>query len=515
MSTVTAFTGGTILSMDSTIGEPEVVVVADGRIAAAGDRDLLAAHPDAELIDLAGRTLVPGFIDAHHHLSVAALHPLWADLSGATNLDEAGKLLREAADRDPDAAWVRGCMWDERTGLSLRGADLDALGIDRPVVVACFSLHRAVVSSAALDALGISASTPDPDGGRIDRNAGGAPTGLLMEQAWAHAHARSMEAYSDPDRWGDLIEARLRLLLSQGVTAVHDAATSPEAEAVYRALAAAGRLPGSVLMMPHSSRLLINANPDRWDGPRTGEGDERLRVGAVKFFADGAWELAVDAEFGGVTTELGLLFPGLAEGMAEAVERGFGVAVHAMGNRGLAHTLARWEEATRGREPSHGLRIEHVTLAGSGEIEHMRRLEATGIIQGGFIEAAGDTAGVFPLENATWMPFAALAESGIILAGSSDSPCSVSEPLTNARFGVSRTTSKGAHIAPDQSLPMREWLRLYTAGSAAAGGQSDERGRLAPGLRADLVVLEGDLGGVDVSVAQTWVDGERVCDASA
>ena len=181
---------------------------------------------------------MPGFIDAHNHLSIAALHPLWADLSGVASSDELQQALREQAAREPQAHWVRGVGWSETApGCCPDRRDLDALGFDRPVIVVHFSLHQCVVNSHGLDELEIGRTTPDPPGGDIVRGAGGEPTGLLIERAWSAAHARSMAAYSDPDRWAELIAARARTLMRDGITCVHDAACAPSAEAVYRPMA--------------------------------------------------------------------------------------------------------------------------------------------------------------------------------------------------------------------------------------------------------------------------------------
>jgi predicted amidohydrolase YtcJ len=117
----------------------------------------------------------------------------------------------------------------------------------------------------------------------------------------------------------------------------------------------------------------------------------------------------------------------------------------------------------------------------------------------------------FALEDTTWMPFADLAQAGVVLAGSSDTPCAFREPLLTSARGVTRRTSKGTVLDPSQSLPYETWLRAYTAGAAFAGGQEYERGRLAPGLLADLVVLDGQLDPEHPpTVSETWVAGERV-----
>ncbi|MCU0267971.1 MAG: amidohydrolase [Acidimicrobiales bacterium] len=520
--TATAFVGGTVLTMDERRPAASVLVVRDGRIAAVGDVGLERDHPDAELVEVDGRLVVPGFVDAHQHLSLTALHPRWADLRDAVDLDTVRTRLADSARREPDAPWIRGCGWDQfATGLHLDRHDLDAMGFHRPVLIGCFTYHRAVVSSAGLDALGITAATEDPPGGRIERDATGRPTGELTERAWTRAHVASLAGYDDPDRWGDLVVAEARRLLTEGITAVHDAACTPAAEAVYRDLARSARLPIGVLAMPHGA-ILDGPVPERLDhGPPTGEGDEALRVGAVKLFADGGIDLAIDAHLGEVHVEVGWLMPDLVEGMVHALRRGFDVAVHAMGNAGLRATLDAWETARRAVPHADAcrLRLEHATLAGPTELARLVDLGATAVIQPGFVHLVGRNIGDLRFDDATFLPYADLLASGIALAAGSDGPCYVTDPLLTSRQGVTRLTEEGAAVGIDQAVPMREWLRLYTAGAADAGRQTAERGRLRPGLRADLVVLSGGTGRVDASaldgadaltVEQTWVAGARV-----
>ena len=508
---VVAFTGGPIETMDGTTAE--VLVVAGDRIQAVGSRGLLAGRTDVRIVDLAGKTLLPGLIDAHHHLSIAALHPVWADLAGLSDLDDVQRALSEAARRAPDTPWIRGCNWDAFTA-QLRRGDLDAMGFDRPVILACASLHRCVVSSAGLDALGISDQTTDPPGGAIERDRVGVPTGLLSETAWSGAHAASMRGFDDPDRYADHIADRAQLLLSQGITAVHDTAMSPAAESAYRRLAAEGRLPISVLGFPHAAELLTGPDPRRWDGPRTGDGDETFRTGPVKLFADGAFSPACTGHMSGTHVEVGETMPHLAEQMEAAVGHGYAVATHAIGNRAIRAALDAWEAATRSREPDRGLRLEHVTLAGATEIHAMERLGVTGVVQPGFVGSGDLVAGVH-WDDLTWMPFATLLEAGVALAASSDFPCTpTSNPLPLSRFGALRRTRSDAELELRESVPMRTWLRLWTAAAADAGDQHRERGRLRSGLRADFVVLTGDIDDPETAVAETWNGGRRVYSAA-
>ena len=505
-----AFVGGRILTMDAASPQPQVMVIEGGRIVATGERALLAAYPTALIEDLQGRTLVPGFIDAHNHLSIAALHPVWADISAVASLDGVRQALGTQAAREPAARWVRGTGWNEvTTGLLLDRHDLDALGLDRPVIVAHYTLHQCVVNSLGLDELGIGRTTPDPPGGVIAREPDGAPSGLLVERAWSAAHARSMAAYHDAGRWAELFAARARQLVQDGITCVHDAACGPAAEAVYRHMRQAGTLPISVLMLPHAEAILAGPDAARFDGPVTGEGDELLRVGPVKVFADGGIAPAMDVCIAGQRSAFGIAFDDLATHVVTAVQRGFRVAVHAIGNVGLANALAAFQAAARvRRDDDHRFRVEHACLASPEQIRLMASLGAVGVVQPGFLEHVGQAVENTPWDEELWLPFATLAASGVRLAASSDDPCAFHEPLRTSARGTTRRTASGNIFAPEQALPYEEWLRAYTIGAAYAGGQEHERGSISPGKRADLVVLDGPLDAEHPpKVAQTWVGG--------
>jgi len=178
---VTIFTGGPILTMDAAHPDPEIVVVGDDQIIAVGDAGLAQRYPDAHTVDLNGRTLSPGFIDAHNHLCIAALHPRWADLSDVRTPDALRAALRAQSEAEPDAAWVRGVGWsDLEDGWTPSCFDLDALGLDRPVIAVHYSYHQCVVSSAGLDALGLSDASGDPPGGTLGRTDTGALNGVLV-----------------------------------------------------------------------------------------------------------------------------------------------------------------------------------------------------------------------------------------------------------------------------------------------------------------------------------------------
>jgi predicted amidohydrolase YtcJ len=209
---------------------------------------------------------------------------------------------------------------------------------------------------------------------------------------------------------------------------------------------------------------------------------------------------------------MGIVFENLADEVTRVVERGFRVAVHAIGNRGLTAALDAFEAAARTcGDGDHRFRVEHATLATHAQARRMASLGTVGVVQPGFLHHMGGAVDGFDIDGTTWMPFRAFAHTGVPLAGSSDSPCAFSAPLLTSALGVTRRTSKGKVLAADESLPYDDWLHAYTAGAAYAAGQEHERGRLAPGWRADLVVLDGELDAAHPpEVAETWVAGARV-----
>ena len=509
-----AFRGGRVVAMDPAVGEPDVLVVDADRIVAVGGDGLLARWPHATVVDLAGRALLPGLIDAHNHVSIAALEPRWADASGIGGVDGLATVLREQAQREPDAEWIRAAGWEKFGDWPdpLTRDALDALGLDRPIIVGHFSIHQGLVCSRGLDRLGIGRNTPDPHGGEILRDPDGEPTGLLRETAWSSAHARSLVGYTDPDRWGENIAARLRALHAEGVTCVHDAACSAAAEAVYARLAARQELPSSVLVMPHPAELFGGLDATRLDGPSTGEGDEWLRVGPVKLFADGGTEPLIDARLDGDRFRSGNPFPPICGDVAAATERGFRVAVHAIGNAGLQRAMDAFA-AVAGRRPDdeHRFRVEHACLASPQQAAALGALGAVAVVQPSFVELLGLRIGHLRFADAAWMPFGDLADAGVPLAASSDDPCAPCRPLADSRLGVTRTLSSGTVLGADQRLGYLDWLRAWTVGAAHAGGQERERGSLTPGKRADLVLIDGPLDGSGTPrVTETWVAGRRV-----
>jgi predicted amidohydrolase YtcJ len=265
--------------------------------------------------------------------------------------------------------------------------------------------------------------------------------------------------------------------------------------------------------MPHPAAILTNDHAARLDGPPTGDGDERLRVGAMKLFADGGIAIALDTTVAGHEVRYGMLMQDVQACARRAVDAGFRVAIHAIGNAGVEHAIDTFEAVRSGTDDDHRFRLEHAGVTSADQWAHLADLDAIGVVQPGFVEHMGISSRGVRFDDHHWLAFAGLADAGVTLAGSSDEPCAPVAPLWGAALGASRTTSTGLRFEPEQAVDLESWLHAYTAGAAYAGGQEHERGRLAPGLVADLVVLDRD--GDDFTVGETWRAGERVYAAEA
>ncbi|MFA4860606.1 amidohydrolase [Methanoregula sp.] len=515
---VIAFANGKILTMDP--GQPavKVVVIREGRIVGVGDETLLRDYPGIEVKNLAGRTLIPAFIDSHNHLSsFACFMPEWANLMGLTNRDAIFAAMKEHANKHPGSGWIVGFGWFDAHsgGIELTREDLDLQYPDRPVALIQTTFHKSVVNSRALEITGIGLSTPDLRCGIIQRNPEGLPTGILIEQAQAPVFKEIMAA--DTRRLSDLIETRAHELLPLGITAVHDPGVTPSAEAAYRLLYMEGRLPVSVLMMPHGVTVLDNEVGARLNGPVTGTGDEQLRTGPVKIFADGGTPemVAFAMKIQGRVFTSGKYRDDFTDAICTATRHGFQTCIHSIGNVTTDAVLDAYEQAA-GQAPAGFVlrpRLEHLNLLSESQIQRLAGMNGCVSIQPQFL-VRGKGMAQARVEEAKWFAYGELSRAGVVVAASSDDPggfLDARDPIRCSVMGSTMSNGDGITIFPEQVLPFEEWLRIYTAGCAWAGGQENERGMLKVGLVADLVILDGELDPMHPPrVVETWRNGEMV-----
>jgi predicted amidohydrolase YtcJ len=524
---ITVLTAGRIHTMDP--ANPTATAMAwedSGRLLVLGDRaTVLDRYPDARRIDAAGATVIPGLIDAHAHVMGLGLALLRADLVGAANKTEVIARLREFERTLPPGAWLLGRGWDQNDWPEKAyptAADLDAAFPERPVWLERIDGHAGWANSTAMRAVTRELGGDwQPDGGRILR-AGGKPTGVFIDTAVTLVEA----AVPPPDasvRAGALKRA-LAAAAAVGLTGVHDMGVSLGDLALYQQFADAGKLSMRVTAYADGDGAALAALC------RTGSyahGSGRLRMSGVKLFVDGALGsrgAALLADYHDELGQRGLLVTepaALEAAMVKARDCGVQVATHAIGDRGNRIVLDVYARVLGGNAASRRWRIEHAQIvalediprfAGQHVIASMQPIHATS--DGPWVEARVGKEGL-PGAYA-WRRF---LDAGTKLAFGSDFPVESVDPRLGLYAAITREDLAGKPPGgwlPDQKLSAAEALRGFTSDAAFAGFAESEVGRLAPGLRADFVVLEGDPLTVspraipDLRVRSTWLDGQPV-----
>lgn len=461
--------------------------VLHGRVVGLDDVGDLAAR---WTVDVAGATVVPGLHDAHVHTTSYGIGLLTLDLTSAVGLTAVlDAVARHAAGTAP-GAWVIGSGY----GLGLAAGEhpsrqaLDAAGRGRPVWMTHFSGHACVLSSAAVQQVGIIAG-PAPDGrGRIGVGSDGTPDGVLEESAMD-----LVKNHLGPASQEDLaaaIDVATRVYAAEGVTTFVDAGIgsagidhSPLELGAYQLARDTGRLHVRGQVMVHDAVLHeVRAHPDDpidrgLDlGLRTGIGDSWLEVGAMKIWVDGS--TGNDFDDSPDT---------LRRSIVSGARGGWQVAAHAMGDRAVDLVLDALDEAgTRAAGRPH--RIEHGASIRPDQVSRMAAMNIAVAHQPSFLTVFGDR---LP-GGGNGYRLRSLLEAGVVVAGSSDRPVAPGAPLAGMQAMVERLTDSGATFAAHERVDARTALRAYTAGGAVAAGRAHRSGALRPGYDADFVVLADD-----------------------
>jgi predicted amidohydrolase YtcJ len=475
------------------------VAIAGNRISAVGDSaDLLRSTTGgARRIDLAGRTVVPGFNDAHAHIwKIGHLLTSMLDLRRVTSLPQLVDEVRGAAERLQPGAWLVGRGFNEAAMDERRAPnrdDLDRASPHRPVVLTRTCGHIYAVNSMALARAGVGPETSPPAGGVIERDERGVPTGVLHETAMGLIN-RVMPPPTAAE-FEAMIAAALRHQLSLGITSSADCGVSPELLSVYRSIDARGGLPARVNVMPLRK---LDGAPAPAPLPERFESD-MLRVDTVKFLADGGLSgataaLSVDYRH---TAQRGVLRfedAELRDLCREAHEAGWRIAAHAIGDVAIGQMLGIYESL--GAHPR-GLahRIEHFGLPDTGQLARASKLRVIAAPQAIFIRSLGRNFRDYLPDSflPRTYPIRAMLDAGVRVALSSDAPVVEDDnPLVGMLAAVTRRDSDGQPIAPEQGITIEEALRGYTIGGAVATGDESNRGSIEAGKWADLAVLSHD-----------------------
>jgi predicted amidohydrolase YtcJ len=542
---------GRIYTVDGQRPWAEAVAVGGRHILAVGDNDEIRnlAGRDTRLIDLGGRLVLPGLVDAHIHFYDWSIARRQVQLAGCADKGEMLARVAARAEHTPPGQWIVGRGWNEVSwpGRPLPTRDdLDAVtGPDRPAIFWRSDMHAAVVNSAVLKIGGITTSTSDPEGGVIGREPAakgvrGRPNGLLWELA-----INLVLPYVPKPAAGEVDEAftdAIQAVHRWGITAAHDQRMKdqddgPRALAAYQRLRERGEL-----------RLRVNCNVAIHDlhhlvglGLRGGFGDDYLRLGHVKLFSDGtmgsqtAWMLAPFARrhadepdnYGVVVTPP----EEMAADFGRIVAAGFPISVHAIGDRANRVVLDIFEELAHSETTlSIPHRVEHVQIIDPADLPRLAQLGLTASVQPVHATEDMDVADLVLNERAArTYNFRSLAEAGTLLALGSDAPVADPNPFLGIHAAVCRQRVERMPAPPwygDERLSLEQTIEGYTRGAARAAGWERTIGSIEPGKRADLIVLDRNLfelrdAGIagselaDTQVMLTLFDGEVVYEAAA
>ena len=502
----------------------------EGGILAAVGRDseiLPLATRGTEIVNLGGRSVTPGLIDAHVHFERLAATLIRTDLSGVASLQEAlQRVSQDAAGKGPDE-WVHGYGWASDgwpDSTAPTAADLDRVAPHCPVLLDHqIFLHEAWVNSRALEIAGITAGTPDPPGGKIQRDEQGHPTGILFEEAVTLV-SKQIPPLSTP-RLAEAMNKAQALCWQKGLVGLHDL----DGAASFRALQwlhQRGKL---------GLRVVKNLPVDLLDqaitlGLQTGLGDDWLRIGSVKIFADGALgtrSALLYAPYGDDPGNLGIAVTEKAlmlEQAQRASQNGLSLAIHAIGDRAVHRVLdvleaVREEEARRGISPDHlRHRIEHLQICPAAD---QGRLAPVGVIASMnpvHVPYDADVVDRILGERGRFThAYRDVLEAGAVVVFSSDAPFAPIDPWQGILAAVLRQPPAPPFDRawyPEQSLSLAEAIHGFTMAAAIASGQEQRQGSIRMGKLADLTLFDRDIFALrpealpEVAVAGTVIHGE-------
>jgi len=529
----TVLYNGNLHTLDSHLPRARAIAISGPEILAVGSdegmRSLL--KPSGTHIDLKGRTVLPGFIDSHVHFVLFSLNLQRVNLSGITSKAEALARVKARAQATPPGEWILGSGWDynlwAETALPTRG-DLDTVAPDHPVGLDSKDVHSFWLNSHALQRAGISASTPDPTGGEIVRDpVTGLPTGILREKA-AELFYRAKVAPSHSSTQSAIREG-LQYAHRAGVTGFHDC-EDEQAFIAFQQLAEAGELTCRV----HMHLAADNLEAAIRLGLRTGFGHDRLRIGGLKVFVDGALgsrSAYMLEPYTGDPHNRGIVVTGrasLEELIGRASRAGISAVIHAIGDAANRQALDVLE-AVRGQEPDRRLRhrIEHVQLLNHADVPRLAQLDIIASMQPQHATADIDMVEAYWSGQRISGAYAwrKLLNAGTKLALGSDCPVETMSPLSGIHAAVTRRRANG-YPGPqgwraEECLTVEEAVYAFTMGGAYASGEEERKGSLTPGKLADLVVLSRDIFNIppmeiaDTRVEATLFDGQVVYGAGA
>lgn len=499
-----------------------------GKIVAVGSAaDVSAKAPGARRVDMGGKTLLPGLIDAHGHVFGLGQMLTQLDLSQTTSLEGALKAIADYARANAGQGWLRGRGWNQenwKLGRFPTAADVDTVVSDRPVWFERVDGHAGWANSRALAAAGITDKTPDPAGGKIMRDANGKATGVLVDAA-QELVVKVLPPQTEAEG-RVVLDRALGALAKVGVTSTHDAGLGVAEDRLYRAYADQGKLTARIYGMIGGTEADFDALAK--NGPLKTYGNDMYALRAVKLYSDGALGsrgAALIKPYSDEPHSHGLLFYKTAQMdamMKKAMSRGYQVNVHAIGDAGNHQILDIYQKelaATKSAAQRH--RIEHAQVVTQADIVRFKTLDIIPSMQPTHATSDKNMAetrvGHERIKGAyAWRSF---LHQGSRIACGSDFPVESPNPFFGIHAAVTRQDASGQPIAgwyPNQAMSLKEAFRCFTLDAAYAGHAENSLGSLEPGKWADFIVVDQDLFKMPTydiyktGVLQTWVAGKPV-----
>ena len=500
-------------------------------IAVGGSADVAGKAKNARRIDMQGRTVLPGLIDAHGHVFGLGQQLTQLDLFSTTSLEQALKFIGDYARANPDHAWIRGRGWNQenwKLGRFPTAAELDAVVSDRPVWLERVDGHAGWANRRALALAGITKTTPDPVGGKIVRDANGEATGVLVDAA-QELVAKVLPQQTEAEG-RVMLDRALQEIARVGLTSVHDAGIGVGEDRLYRAYADQGKLTARVYAM-------IGGTDKDFDelsknGPLKEYGKGMYALRSVKLYSDGALGsrgAALIKPYSDEPHSHGLLFFNMAQmdaKMAKAMRKGYQVNVHAIGDAGNRQILDIYKKELGVTKSGKGganarHRIEHAQVVTLDDIPRFKTLGIIPSMQPTHATSDKNMAetrvGPERIKGAyAWRSF---LHQGSRIACGSDFPVEAPNPFFGIHAAVTRQDAQGQPVAgwyPNQAMSLKEAFRCFTLDAAYAGHQENSLGSLEAGKQADFIVIDRDLFRMPTydihktGVLETWVAGKQV-----
>jgi len=516
----------------------EALAIRGDRILAVGTRNEIAKFkgPETKIIDLGGHFVMPGFNDAHLHLAIAGLEKMNVNMVGAKDIDEFRERLRARCKAAAPGEWVVGAGWDETlwpVKILPSRWDLDEVSGDHPVFLARVDAgHIGVANTRALQLASVTVATKDGPGGRIDRDEGGTPTGILREKA-ADA-VRAVIPRPTHEKRRHAIETALADLASHGITSAQDYSPQWEDFQIYEEIEKDGKLTARISEWLPFDDSIEELNRKRDSHPAS---DNMLHTGMLKGFMDGSLgskTAALLAPYSDDPSNTGIpqYEPAKLDSMTVArVLAGYQIGFHAIGDRGVQMALDAFDGAERTANKSgikaadgsqnYRLRVEHAQVTTPQQILRFKDLKVIASMQPNHLLTdmnwAESRLGAKRVETSyAWAEF---LRHGVVLAFGTDYPVEPVTPFRGIYSALTRMSEDGRKTYPGQKLTIEQTIAAYTTGAAYAEFTEKQKGKLIPGMLADFVVLDQDITAapppkiLDTKVLRTVVGGKTVYEA--